>query len=184
MTLYVLTHTNKIVDIENLRPGDITPTGIAIALESMRRFQGRGVSVLRHTFRVYELICKQYPNNHNLQLLALLHDAPEAFIGDIPAPILDAVVDLQRLHNKVSSKIYNHFGARFVDFGEVMTADKVSLMYEYSRLVGDPKKAEPVWGFGEVDPDHFDVLQNMAETTIATVDRYIDEVNKLVRALP
>ena len=184
MTLYVLTHTNKIVDIENLRPGDITPTGIAIALESMRRFQGRGVSVLRHTFWVYELICKQYPGNHNLQLLALLHDAPEAFIGDIPAPILNSSKDLQALHSRVSDSIFQCFGAKFKDFGEVLIADRVSLMYEYSRLVGDPKKAAPVWGFDEVDQDHFDVLQNMAETTIATVDRYIDEVNKLVRALP
>lgn len=184
MTLYVLTHTNKIVDIENLRPGDITPTGIAIALESMRRFQGRGVSVLRHTFWVFELIRKQYPDNYNLQLLALLHDAPEAFIGDIPAPILNSSKDLQVLHSRVSDSIFRCFGAAFKDFGEVLIADRVSLMYEYSRLVGDPKKAESVWGFDEVNQDHFDVLQNMAETTIATVDRYIDEVNKIVRALP
>ena len=184
MTLYVLTHTNKIVDIENLRPGDITPTGIAIALESMRRFQGRGVSVLRHTFWVYELICKQYPDNYNLQLLALLHDAPEAFIGDIPAPILNSSKALQALHSRVSDSIFRCFSAAFKDFGEVLIADRVSLMYEYSRLVGDPKKAELVWGFDEVNQDHFDALQNMAETTIATVDRYIDEVNKIVRALP
>lgn len=183
MTLYVLTHTNKIVDIEHLKPEDITPTGIAIALDSMRRFQGRGVSVLRHTFWVFELIRKQYPDNHNLQLLALLHDAPEAFIGDIPAPILNSSKDLQVLHSRVSDSIFQRFGAKFRDFGEVLNADRVSLMYEYSRLVGDHRKAEPVWGFNEVNQDHFDVLQNMAETTISTVDRYIDEVNKLAEVL-
>lgn len=183
MTLYVLTHTNKIVDIEHLKPEDITPTGIAIALDSMRRFQGRGVSVLRHTFWVFELIRKQYPDNHNLQLLALLHDAPEAFIGDIPAPILNSSKDLQALHSRVSDSIFQRFGAKFRDFGEVLNADRVSLMYEYSRLVGDHRKAEPVWGFVDVNQDHFDVLQNMAETTISTVDRYIDEVNKLAEVL-
>lgn len=183
MTLYVLTHTNKIVDIEHLKPEDITPTGIAIALDSMRRFQGRGVSVLRHTFWVFELIRKQYPDNHNLQLLALLHDAPEAFIGDIPAPILNSSKDLQALHSRVSDSIFQRFGAKFKDFSEVLNADRVSLMYEYSRLVGDHRKAEPVWGFVDVNQDHFDVLQNMAETTISTVDRYIDEVNKLAEVL-
>lgn len=66
---------------EDIKLDDITHN-----LARIRRYNGSGPSVLAHTLRCYE-IAKSKKLSPRLCLGVLLHDATEAYIGDVPSPI-------------------------------------------------------------------------------------------------
>lgn len=62
--------------------------GFVKTLFKLPRFVGWGkntFSVGQHSYHVYLLAKERYPTNTRLQLLAAVHDFPEAFYGDIPS---------------------------------------------------------------------------------------------------
>jgi hypothetical protein len=80
----ILTHTGRMVDPFNLRHEDIDIEDIAHALSHICRFTGHcssHYSVAEHSVMVSELV----PPEH--ALAGLMHDAVEAYIGDIATPI-------------------------------------------------------------------------------------------------
>ena len=69
---------------------DISSTGIINVLSRLPRFVGWGsreITVLHHSLHVLSLCRLECPTNTRLQLLALVHDFPEAIYGDIPSYI-------------------------------------------------------------------------------------------------
>ena len=80
---WMLTHAGKHVDPLNVRPEDICLEDIAFALSNISRFGGHVpfLSVAEHSVRV----CMAAPPK--LKKAALLHDAAEAYIGDIIWPL-------------------------------------------------------------------------------------------------
>lgn len=71
------------------RPDDINVLDIAHALSHLCRFAGhtnRLYSVGEHSLHVADQV-RQRGGNATMQLAALLHDAPEAYIVDLPRPI-------------------------------------------------------------------------------------------------
>lgn len=76
--------SGKIIDLNNPRPEDITIEDIAYSLARILRFNGHlkhQISVARHSCLVADLV-PEY-----LALPALLHDAHEAYLGDIVRPV-------------------------------------------------------------------------------------------------
>jgi hypothetical protein len=83
-TTWMQTFTGKRVDPLNMQPADIAIIDIAKALGNICRFGGhtrRFYSVAEHSIEVANLVEDKY------KLPALLHDAQEAYIGDIIRPI-------------------------------------------------------------------------------------------------
>jgi len=83
-TTWMQTFTGKRVDPLNMRPEDIDILDIAQALGNICRFGGhtrRFYSVAEHSLEVANLV------SNKAKLPALLHDAQEAYIGDIIRPI-------------------------------------------------------------------------------------------------
>jgi hypothetical protein len=83
-------HTeNGMVDLAHLTARDLTAETIGAALAKINRFNGRTRqpwSVAAHSLAV-EAMCR----NPEQKGWALLHDAHEAFIGDITSPALDLI---------------------------------------------------------------------------------------------
>jgi uncharacterized protein len=80
---YIRTFTGRLVDPIHLTPEDICIEDIAHALSNQCRFSGhtrRFYSVAEHSVRVSKR-CTLDP------LSALLHDAPEAYLVDLPRPL-------------------------------------------------------------------------------------------------
>ncbi|UQY33789.1 phosphohydrolase [Pseudomonas fulva] len=78
--------TNQGIRFELLEPtaAMIHPADIAFSLARLCRFNGhtsKHYSVAEHSFRVHELVDAEH------QLHALLHDATEAYIGDMTRPL-------------------------------------------------------------------------------------------------
>lgn len=95
------------IDLANLRPEDMTAEAIGNTLSNINRFNGRSYrpySVAAHSVLV-ELLCPP-----ELGPWALLHDAHEAFIGDITNPALDYICSCGT-GTAVRNAVYNAKGA-------------------------------------------------------------------------
>lgn len=84
------TYTGKYVDLLDPKPEQICLADIAVGLANTPRFGGqvsRWYSVAEHSVRVSEAV--EAPG---LKLAGLLHDAHEAYTGDITAPLKRSIV--------------------------------------------------------------------------------------------
>jgi 5'-deoxynucleotidase YfbR-like HD superfamily hydrolase len=93
---------------------DIEINDIAWALSRISRFAGHTITeipynVAQHSLFVCNMIEHEYSNNPRLALFGLLHDAAEAYIGDIPSPIkrINGLHEVfKRLENRLLDMIF------------------------------------------------------------------------------
>jgi hypothetical protein len=79
---------------------------IARALSQLCRFSGNlstFYSVAQHSVLCSRIVPKEYA------LEALLHDASEAFLSDIPAPLKSLLPEYCKIEDKVQESIFRHF---------------------------------------------------------------------------
>lgn len=85
----IVTLESHVFDIMNPSTWVFDISDIATALSNICRFGGHvesHYSVAEHSVRVSQWLRAQEAPQH-VQLLGLLHDATEAYVGDIPSPI-------------------------------------------------------------------------------------------------
>lgn len=135
------------------RADEVRIEDIAHCLAHTCRFGGRTsefFSVAQHSCFVMQLVQRTHPE---LALAALLHDAAEAYIGDIVKPfkehlwVADAapfgvVADIGTVEAAIQRAIHEAFGIEPVpgDHRDIIKhADAVALATEARDLMGDPK---------------------------------------------
>jgi len=83
-------------DLLNPKPDQVNMADVAYALARIVRFTGHtntgsdtgcGYSVAEHALHVCSVIEREHPNDAVLCALALHHDAAEAYVGDVSAPL-------------------------------------------------------------------------------------------------
>lgn len=87
---WMLTRTGFHLDLRHIRPLDIDVEDIAHALAQLNRFNGmasRPYSVAEHSLFVERLVADSGVTDPNVLQAALMHDAHEAYFGDITAPM-------------------------------------------------------------------------------------------------
>lgn len=146
---YVETRTGKKFTFLDPKLDDIDINDIAFALANQCRFNGHCssfYSVAEHSVAVAMLLPKE------LQLAGLLHDAGEAYLGDIPSPIKQFLPDYDRLEAKVATVIYEKFGVTLDATVEaaVKQADLQQLRTEATFLI--PSKGDD-WDLWERYPE-------------------------------
>jgi len=112
-------------------PADIDIQDITHALSLICRYNGHCdhfYSVAQHSVLVSELVPKQYA------LDGLLHDAAEAYIGDIPPPIKKELPKFQEAERRLEVLIAEVFGVSFPIPAVVKTADSALLAAESIQL--------------------------------------------------
>lgn len=139
---------------------EYTVEDIAHALSNICRFGGhccRFYSVAQHSVHVSYLVPP------HLALTALLHDASEAFILDVPRPLKRLLPDYRALERSISAAIAERLHLEFPFPPEIHLADNTMLATERAQLMPagapwadmpDPLKFTlPVW----------DPIRSMAE---------------------
>ena len=124
---FIQTFTGKQFWPLDPRPEDICIEDIAHALSNICRFNGhvrQFYSVAEHS--VFVSIC--VPVQH--RLAALLHDAPEAYLCDLPRPIKHNVVGYAHAEHKVALAVAQKFGLSEELPGCVKDADTKILLDE------------------------------------------------------
>lgn len=95
------------------RPEDVDIKNIAHALSLICRFGGHSkkhYSVADHSVFCRIRAVELWPNDWMLQLHVLLHDASEAFIGDMVRPMKETMPAFCRLEDKTQAAIYRGLG--------------------------------------------------------------------------
>lgn len=130
------------LDLRAPTPEMIHVEDIARGLSRLCRWSGQCdwfYSVAQHSVLVAGLVSRP----HRLQ--ALLHDAPEAFIGDMPRPLKDLCPDFRVVEARLWAVIAERFGVDVEIAPEVKHADDVLLVTERRDLM--PRA--PEWGWDD-----------------------------------
>lgn len=116
----ILTSSGVMFDLKNPKPEDVNLTDIVNGLAQPRfnghafRDGGEHWTVLHHSLLVYRIL-RDDRDFYQYAWYALMHDAHEAYIGDIPTPVAN-VIDpdghLCRVKEEVQHTIFRKFRVR------------------------------------------------------------------------
>lgn len=107
MDPWIVTHSGKQFDFHNPTPDMVCIEDIAHALSMSCRFGGHTqwhYSVAQHSVNVARLV----PDEH--KLVALLHDATEAYIGDMVSPLKVLMPEFKKKEEQIWEVIAEKFG--------------------------------------------------------------------------
>jgi hypothetical protein len=149
MMSWLGTNSGKVIHLDVTDPEQITLDDIATGLSNVCRFNGQikqFYSVAQHSMYVASLV----PDRWKLQ--ALMHDATEAYICDVPTPLKR---ELGEAYSKYEREIARAIGIKFNLELEhladvVKQADRIMLVTEHHELQAQPAD----WG-----PDYENVLR-------------------------
>lgn len=129
---WIQTNSGKRLDVTDPEPDQIDIFDIAHALANTCRFGGHCrtfYSVAQHSVHVSYLVPEP------LAVVALLHDAAEAYLTDVPSPFKELMPDYQRLEHRLWRAIAGKFGLPTELPEEVKHADLVALATERRDLL-------------------------------------------------
>lgn len=136
----ILTRSGRLLDLVDPRPEDIGIADIAHGLSRQFRYGGHlgDYTVAQHCCAVAKCISDNWPGAGHQGLLealrhALLHDASEAYIRDMPTPAKKLMPDYQGVEARLESAIYARFGISG-DWADMVKEADVSLCGAESRL--------------------------------------------------
>lgn len=138
------THCGIDFDLENPQPEQVYPFDIAVALSRECRFAGhtkRFYSVAEHSVWCAQYAEQYYPDHAYLPFLCLIHDAHEAYMRDVPTPIIQVMGDQYaakwaELKDRIQNAIDIRFGVRNSHRHElVKKIDRAALEYEFKNRV-------------------------------------------------
>jgi hypothetical protein len=135
---YLLTASGLKFDLTNPCPEMIDIEDIALALSREPRFIGHTqffYSVAAHSLMAAVLAPRKF------KLEALLHDAAEAYLKDIPTPLKALLPEYRTIEARVDAVIRRKFGLPEVCSPEVARIDRVLLATEKRDLM-PPDDAE------------------------------------------
>lgn len=145
---WLLTRSRRRFYPADPRPADVDLGDIAWGLARACRFAGqtpRHYSVAEHSLLVASLVPM------HLQLHGLLHDAAEAYIGDLIRPVKRFLRAHTSAFDELEARVQETILARFslaalapADAQVVKTADVAALRLEWAVLMTDPDPSDPV----------------------------------------
>lgn len=134
----ILTYTGQYVNLRDPDPATINIVDIAHALSQINRFGGhtrRFYSVAQHCILASQLAPLEY------RLHVLLHDAAEAYLGDMvqPLKIMTANREYRDLEGMMQARIFQRFGLGLLQSDEcracIREADLIMLATERRDLM-------------------------------------------------
>lgn len=120
------------IDIFKPEPEMICIEDIAHSLSHQCRFGGHlkeFYSVAQHSFICSQIVPKPYA------LQALLHDASEAYLLDIPSPIKSRLSNYKEIEDGLMLAIASKFNFTYPLSKEIKEADKAMLELEWDKLM-------------------------------------------------
>lgn len=126
------TYTGRLIDFTSIQPEDIDIRDIAHGLAHITRFGGQAqnhITVGEHSLTVASLVPPPY------KLTALLHDAAEAYLGDIPKPLKNLLPDYVQIESCLMKIIAGKFGFEYPVPAIVKAADKEAIRREWAENV-------------------------------------------------
>lgn len=131
------------IDLLDPQPEDIHLSDIAFGLSHICRFTGHTkhfYSVAQHSVMVSNLV------DVALAKEALLHDASEAYIGDVSTPLKNLLPEYKKIEGRLEAVISDKFGLPQKKNPLVKKADLIALVTEKRDLMTTTPKDRELWG--------------------------------------
>ena len=130
--IHIHTFSGVAFDLLNPQPEMIILEDIIHSLSLINRFNGAAkfpYSVAQHSLYVAGLLPPE------LKLHGLLHDAPEAYVGDMVSPLKKIMTQYKEVEAKISRVVANTFGLSYPAPAEVKKADLAVLSAERKQVL-------------------------------------------------
>lgn len=154
--MIVTTYTGYQLNVFDPDPNDIDIVDIAVGLSRCCRFGGQPkffYSVAQHSINGSLFI------NEHEKLPFLLHDATEAYMGDIVRNIKEHLRDYKLIEGILSKAIFSKFGVVLYDKLEIKRMDNVMMAAEAEVLMTNTGQ----WYFPE-EPIKADIIEENMNT--------------------
>lgn len=157
-------------------PDTIVITDIAHALSNLCRFTGHCnsfYSVAQHSVLVSKLVPKKY------QLAGLLHDAAEAYIGDIASPLKQLLPEYKTIERRLEQVIFYKYDIEFPLHSCIKEADQIALLTEKRDVMSQHDHDYMYWNkdYLHLQPDKDKIIPE--SPTVA----YENFINRFVELL-
>lgn len=131
------TRSGMAFDFLSPQPAHVQIGDVAHALARINRFSGHALveySVAQHSLLVVELLRGYGVTSPAVLLQGLVHDAPEAYLGDVVAPLKALVPEYQAIERRVWEVCALVLGADVQLHPEVRLADREACCLEAHQL--------------------------------------------------
>lgn len=128
---YMITYTGKKVFPMATAPGDLCIMDIAHQLAHQCRFNGATqtfYSVAQHSVHVSTILTDEH------KTWGLLHDAAEAYLGDVIRPIKNRLPEYHALENNLLKTVSELYDLPWPMHGDVTLADETLLEWELAHF--------------------------------------------------
>ena len=174
---WIQTFCGRRIDFQNPQQDQISIVDIAHGLSNMTRFSGQCsefYSVAQHSV----LVSDQVPYQHRLQ--AILHDATEAYMSDVPSPIKHLCPEYKRWSDVLWEVIAGAFNVPVELHPSVKEADIRMLATERNFVFRD----KMLWGrMDDVKPYDIEIeCMNPSDAEDYFETAYYDILEDMVRA--
>lgn len=139
--VYIETVSGNIIDLTASTYDTLSVEDIFAGLARIQRFNGRsrvfdnGVSVLQHSYAMYRYLRDSLGVDDYLCVYALMHDAHEALVGDIPSPLSTQMGEFGLFLDDVQDKIKRRFAIGVVHSDTVKRVDHLACAVEWSEFI-------------------------------------------------
>ena len=171
VTPNILTASGKYFDFLEPRAEHVDIEDIATALSRICRFTGHTrsfYSVAQHSVYVSYLVPEEFA------LQGLLHDASEAYMGDVSTPLKQLIPEYKAIEHRVEQAIAEKFGLPFPLHPSVKQADLTMLVTEKRDLM-----PTPTWEQREVDRCAWEPFEGISPRSVEVVPFSPDEARAL-----
>lgn len=162
-TMIIETVSGQLIDLTNINPANVLLSDIVHGLSLVNRFNGRHVqtgeplnlitkdawdsavgrvpnqdapvTVLQHSYAMYLFARHKYHDNHRLSIECLLHDAPEAYTGDIITPLKKHIPMITDIEHSILNTLANVYKLPLPDSEAVKDIDALALRIEWETFV-------------------------------------------------
>lgn len=133
---------------------------IAHALSMQPRFGGHlpvFYSVAQHCVLTSSIVADEH------KLSALLHDASEAYLIDVPRPVKEQLPNYKEIESKLMVVIAGKFGFDWPLHGNVKDADEDMLLHEWNSLMLNTGEWNPIepWSQGQAKGRFLDIYYSL-----------------------
>lgn len=164
----IRTYTGREIDPWSPMPADINIADIAHGLAYQARWGGQGdfrerwYSIAEHSVLVAREVAYHRPGQPRSVLAALLHDAPEAYILDVPRPLKRILPEYEEIEHKWAVAISAALDVDIVHMSDVTKRfDDQILHNEANAFMNAAQKANPDWGMGSNPIRDLDIRAGM-----------------------